>query len=93
MSAYVIVNATPKNPEKLKEYGGQAGPLVKQFGGDVVLNGGVTDVLNGSHDHPRCVILKFETAEAARAWYNSPEYQAIIPVRDEGADTVFYVVE
>jgi len=25
MSAYVIVNATPKNPEKLKEYGGQAG--------------------------------------------------------------------
>jgi uncharacterized protein (DUF1330 family) len=93
MSAYVIVNVTPKNPEKLKEYAGQADPLVKKFGGEFVHFGAVTDVLNGSNDHPRCVLLKFETAEAARAWYNSPEYQAIIPIREEGADTVFYVVE
>jgi uncharacterized protein (DUF1330 family) len=93
MSAYVIVNNTPKNPDKLKEYGSQAGPLVKQFGGELVTSGAVTDVLNGSHDHSRCVILRFDTAEAARAWYNSPEYQAIIPTREEGADTVFYIVE
>ena len=93
MSAYVIVNNTPKDPEKLQEYGSQAGPLVKKFGGELVISGGVTDVLNGSHEHRRCVVLKFETAEAARAWYNSPEYQAIIPTREEGADTVFYVVE
>jgi uncharacterized protein (DUF1330 family) len=93
MSAYVIVNNTPKDPDKLKEYGGQAGPLVKQFGGEVVHSGAVTGILNGSHDHARCVILRFEDGDAARAWYNSPEYQAIIPVRDEGADTDFFIVE
>jgi uncharacterized protein (DUF1330 family) len=93
MSAYVIVNNTPTDPEKLKEYGGQAGPIVQKYGGELVLSGAVTDVLHGDHAHPRCVILKFENAEAARTWYNSAEYQAIIPTRNEGADTVFYVVE
>jgi uncharacterized protein (DUF1330 family) len=27
------------------------------------------------------IILEFESEEAAMSWYNSPEYQAILPVR------------
>ena len=30
------------------------------------------------------IILEFESVEAAQAWYDSPEYQACIPLR-EGA--------
>jgi len=93
MSAYVIVNNSPKDPEKLKEYGSQAGPLVKAYGGELIISGAVTDVLHGSNDHGRCVILRFDNAEAAKTWYNSPEYQAIIPTRNEGTDSDFYIVE
>jgi uncharacterized protein (DUF1330 family) len=32
------------------------------------------------------VLLKFPTVEDARAWYNSPGYQAALPHRKAGAD-------
>ena len=32
------------------------------------------------------VLLQFPTIEDARAWYNSPEYQAAIPHRMKGAE-------
>lgn len=32
------------------------------------------------------VMLEFPTIEDAKAWYNSPEYQAAIPHRKKGAD-------
>jgi uncharacterized protein (DUF1330 family) len=32
------------------------------------------------------VMLQFPTAEDAKAWYNSPAYQAAIPHRQKGAD-------
>jgi uncharacterized protein (DUF1330 family) len=31
------------------------------------------------------VLLEFPTADDARAWYHSPEYQAAIPHREKGA--------
>jgi uncharacterized protein (DUF1330 family) len=36
-------------------------------------------------DLPRTVIVEFQTREAFRAWYDSPEYQAILPMRLEAA--------
>jgi uncharacterized protein (DUF1330 family) len=32
------------------------------------------------------IVLEFPTAEAAKAWYNSPNYQAAIPHRQRAAD-------
>jgi uncharacterized protein (DUF1330 family) len=29
------------------------------------------------------VVIEFPSAEAARTWYNSPEYQAALPMRLE----------
>lgn len=39
------------------------------------------------------VILKFETLDAARAWYDSPEYQDALPHRLRGADYRAIIVE
>ena len=35
---------------------------------------------------PQTVIIKFESTEAAKAWYNSPEYQAVVGKRLEATD-------
>ncbi|MAE04785.1 MAG: hypothetical protein CMH76_00460 [Nitrospinae bacterium] len=35
------------------------------------------------------MVIKFPDQVAAKAWYDSPEYQALIPNRDEAADMVF----
>ena len=38
------------------------------------------------------VLLQFPTAEAAKAWYNSPAYQAALPHRMKGADYRAFIV-
>lgn len=42
------------------------------------------EVVEGEWRGPRTIILEFESLEAAHGWYDSPEYQACIPLR-EGA--------
>ena len=39
------------------------------------------------------VILEFESVEAAKAWYNSPEYQEAIPLRQKAADCNAVIVK
>ncbi len=93
MSAYVVAHATIKDPEKLKEYGAIAGPSIKAAGGELVSAALVTDVLAGSHDHQRAVILRFDDAQAARDWYASDAYQSAIPIREQAMDAVFIIAE
>ena len=93
MSAYVIVHATITNPEKMKEYGALAGPSIKAAGGEMVSSGAVVDVLAGSHDHQRAVILRFADAQAARDWYASDAYQAATVIREQAMDAVFVLSE
>ena len=93
MSAYVVIHATVKDAEKFQEYGAAAGPIVKAHGGELVTAGHLKSVLCGEETRERCVIIKFADVDTAEGWYNSPEYQAVIPVRDQALDSVFIVVE
>ena len=93
MSAYVIAHATIKNPDKLKEYGAIAGPSIKAAGGELVSAGQVADVLAGSHEHQRAIIIRFANAQAARDWYTSDAYQSAIPIREQAMDAVFILSE
>ncbi|MGR8919805.1 MAG: DUF1330 domain-containing protein [Gammaproteobacteria bacterium] len=88
MSAYVVVHATVKDQEKFQEYGAAAGPIVESHGGKVVCRGPST-ALAGDDPHALMVILEFPDRAAAEQWYNSAEYQAVIPTRDAGLDSVF----
>lgn len=93
MAAYVIAHATIKDPEKLKEYGAVAGPSIKAAGGELISAAHVTDVLAGSHDHQRAVIIRFADAQAARDWYASDTYQSALPIRAQAMDAVFILAE
>ena len=37
------------------------------------------------------VVLKFPSKQAAQDWYNSEEYQAIVPTRTAAMDATFIV--
>lgn len=39
------------------------------------------------------VMLQFPTVEDAKAWYNSPGYQAAVPHRIKGADYRAFIVQ
>ena len=51
---------------------------------DLVLEGDAPDGM---------VMLKFDSAEQARAWYESPQYQAALPHRIRCGDWKAFIVE
>ena len=93
MAAYVIVDSKVSDPERIKEYGAKVRATIAAHGGKPIVAGGAIDVLEGDWTPSRLVILEFADADAARAWYNSPEYQEILPIRLEAADDNFLIVE
>jgi len=92
MSAFVVIHATITDAEKFKAYGTGSGPTVEAHDGELVTGGHVKNILCGEIEYDRCVILKFPSVEAAESWYASPEYQALIPNRDESVDSTFMIV-
>ena len=53
---------------------------------------GATEALEGNAPDG-IVVLQFPTVEDAKAWYNSPHYQAAIPHRKKGADYRVMIVQ
>ena len=88
MAAYVVVHATKKDDQKFEEYASVAGPSIIANGGEILTRGPST-LLAGSSPHSMMVIAKFPSREEAEKWYNSSEYQEIIPTREKAMDSVF----
>lgn len=92
MAAYLIAFAKLKNAARLPEYSGAAVPTLVAAGGEVLTRGKV-HALVGSFSADACLIVKFADAQAARQWYESAEYQALIPLRDDVMEANFLILE
>jgi uncharacterized protein (DUF1330 family) len=89
MPSYVVVLAKIKNAEKLAEYSKAAGPIVAKYEGKFVTRAPIVESLTQNSDFERFVLIEFPNPDIPRVWYNSPEYQALIPLREEGAEMIF----
>ncbi len=88
MSACVIGHITVRNADKWAQYRAQVPATLAQWGAELLFRGKVESVLAGSHPHTDTVVIRFPDAAAVDAWYNSPAYQALIPLRRQAADLV-----
>lgn len=93
MAAYLIAFAKIKDASKLQEYAAAAAPTIIAAGGTVVGRGKLKATLAGSLDVDSGVIAKFPTVAAAHDWYQSPAYQALLPLRDQALAPTFVVLE
>lgn len=93
MAAFLIAFAKIKDASRLQEYSAAAGPTLIAAGGSIVARGKLATTLAGSLSADSCLIVKFPSADAARAWYESPAYQALIPLRDQVMSPNFVVLE
>ena len=89
MSAFLVVHITIKDPEKWKSYTENAPATVAANGGEFLAMGKKAGVIHGEHDGDLAAIIQFPDQAAVNTWYGSPEYQALIPNRDEAADMTF----
>ena len=81
MAAYFIAQYVVNDPNLYREYQAGAGPTIRASGGEVVAFDVAAETIEGTPPGPQTVILKFESAEAAKAWYRSPAYQAVVGKR------------
>ncbi len=91
--AYVVLEFDVKDPDQFKEYAGRSPATVEQHGGRFLVRPGEIVSLKGDAPGGPFVVLAFDSVEAAQAWASSPEYSAIVPMRDEAADVRAFIVE
>jgi uncharacterized protein (DUF1330 family) len=80
MSAYVIGEVQITNPAGMTGYGPMVAAAVKQYGGRYLVRGATPQVLEGGPAH-NILIIEFDTMDAAKRWFASPEYAAAKAVR------------
>ncbi len=86
MSACVIGHITVKDAEKWAQYRAQVPATLAPWGAELLFRGQRAGILAGQHEHLDTVVIRFPDADTVDAWYNSPEYQALIPLRQQAAD-------
>ena len=83
MAAYFIAQYVVNNPELYAEYSQVAGGTIASHGGELVAFDVAAETVEGSPPGPQTVVIKFESTEKAKAWYESAEYQAVVGKRLE----------
>ncbi|WP_049631209.1 DUF1330 domain-containing protein [Cellvibrio sp. pealriver] len=91
MPAYITVNFTPTDKEKLQQYISAVPATLAKYNGEYLARG-VFETLSGNIDYEMQVILAFPTREQATGWYYSPDYQTLIPLRDAGMRAQFQLL-
>ena len=68
-------------------------PVIEAHGGRCLVTGGAVSSLEGDPGRPRVIVLEFPDKATAVEFYNSPEYQTILPLRQNTASGSLIIVE
>lgn len=91
-SGYVIFTEVIRDPARLDGYVQKALPTIVRSGGRPIIVQDDPEVIEGKWHGTRTVVLEFESVEAARNWYRSPEYQAVVGERHACAESNAVIV-
>ncbi len=93
MAAYVIGMFEIRDTSYRTEYGPKTAALIEKHGGRYVARGGAELLEGEGRGLNTFVVLEFPSVEAAKAWYNDPEYAPMIKLRQTGAEGDLVVLE
>ena len=92
MSAYFIASYRITDPAGYEHYLPAVMPTLQTAGCEVLAADYASQAIEGAPGEVT-VILKFASKEAALAWYNSPEYQAIKHLRTDNSEGTAVLVD
>jgi uncharacterized protein (DUF1330 family) len=93
MGAICVGHIRVKDAQAWGKYRSQVGATITQYGGELLFRGSWRRNFSGDTLGERVVALRFADLAAANRWHDSPEYQALIPLRDAGADVTLELFE
>jgi uncharacterized protein (DUF1330 family) len=93
MAAYVIVDIEVHDDPGMAEYRKLVPATVEKYGGRFAVRGGAFEVREGSWQPRRIVLLEFPSMDAARRWYDSPEYAPLLAMRRKASRANLVIVD
>ena len=93
MAAYVLGEIEITHPEGYKEYTRLVPATIAKYGGRFLIRGGACEPLEGEWPQRRHVLLEFASMDAARRWWNSPEYEKLKAMRQAASHGRLLLIE
>jgi uncharacterized protein (DUF1330 family) len=93
MSAYIVGAITVRDEASWARYLAGVAETFRRYDGEVLLRAAGPVPLAGRVHGERVVVARFASMAGLRRWFDSPEYQALIPLRDAAADVVLTAYE
>lgn len=81
MAGYLVAEIHIADAAAYQLYRAEVASVIARYGGRYLARGGPTELLEGTGKVGRVVILEFGDIAKARAFYQSQDYQAILPLR------------
>lgn len=86
MTAFFVARVSVKDGKKFQDYAQKAMATITKHGGELVIRGAIEGALAGAADHHSIAVVKFPNIKTLNKWYASPEYQSVVPLRNEASD-------
>lgn len=93
MPAYIHANIVITDPALFEDYRRQVPAVIAAYGGRYLVRGGAATVLEGDAQPSRQVILEFPDMEKLQAFYQSPEYQPLVALRQRASTGSLVAIE
>lgn len=94
MAAYLVVDTDLTDPQRYEDYKRLAKPIVQAHGGEYLARGGdITRKETDLWDPKRLVLIRFESAEQARHFYDSAAYQEVLQISKASARRTVVILE
>jgi uncharacterized protein (DUF1330 family) len=91
--AYLVAQIEIHDPQGYDAYRSRTGAVIERFGGKFLVRGGTLHPLEGEPEFSRLVIIEFPNLEAAQGFYDSADYQELIPHRTANARSMLLIAE
>ena len=89
---YLIAEVEVTDPATMQEYATKAGATVAAHNGRLIVRGPAR-AKEGPIPVGTIVVIEFPSLAEAEAWYESPAYKELIPMRQRAANSRAFFVE
>lgn len=94
MATFLIVDINKiRDQETYAQYREKVPQNLAANGGEYLVRGGRVEILEGEWRPGRVIVLRFDSVQAARDWWNSPQYAELKARRQGSTDTNIILVE
>jgi len=93
MPAYIVIHNLVTDPTEMQRYIPKAVDTLTAHGAEILVVADSSTVLEGRPAFPRTIILKFASREAAQSWYDSADYQQVLPLRLQATEGYAVLVD